>query len=439
MLRFTASAITFIITLASAAHAHAQQPAAKAETPPSRQPQSVDPKAAAIVERGISAARGLQTLEVVSNLTVEGRDAEGQNPGADTPSRWLVDFRDAEADAPYARVAIESLKDGKATRRVTFDGKVARSVDDADKTFMIGPLREVGDRSAAMPGWFLMTRLGIAPVGSGPDDMALPPLVAASIEGEELLDGTACDVVRTVRARMMPEFTTPDGLKIPVREMRMIETVAYARTDGLPRRASMKIEMEGQPPEDMVEVATFTGVKANPTLDESTFATSAPDGYTKKAPPARPGQGEAGLKIAVGAAAPDFALKDLDGQEVTLASLKGRVIVLDFWASWCGPCKAGMPSIQKIHEAYAGKPVTILGIDVWERKADAGATYFREKGFTYRCLLQGEELARAFGVTGIPTLVVIGKDGKVEMTETGFGSEVDANLRAAIDGALAKQ
>ena len=236
----------------------------------------------------------------------------------------------------------------------------------------------------------------------------------------------------------MPEFTGPDGSKIPAREMRIVEVVAYARTDGLARRSSMQVEMDGAPPDELVGVTTYTGVKANPELDESIFATTAPDGYTQKDPPKQREQGGGGLKVATGASAPDFALKDLDGREVTLASFKGRVVVLDFWATWCGPCKAAMPSIQKIHEAYSGKPVTVLGIDVWERKADAGPKYFREKGFTYGCLLEGEDLARAYGVTGIPTLVVIGKDGKVELIETGFGPEGDMNLRSAIDGALAK-
>ena len=438
MLRITASSLAVVITLASVTHASAQQPAAKAVMPPSRQQQSVDPKAATIIERGIASTKKLETLEVISQLTLEGPNAAEHDQGTDTPARWVFDFRGAKDNAPFARVSIDSLKAGKVTRRVTFDGKTARSVDDAAKTFMTGTLSEVGDESTAMPGWFIDNRLGMAPVGTSPDDMDLPPLTAATIVGEEQLDGCTCDVVRSVRARTMPEFTGPDGSKIPAREMRIVEVVAYARTDGLARRSSMQVEVDGVPPDELIAVTKYTGVKANPKLDESVFATTAPDGYTQKAPRKQREQGGGGLKVATGASAPDFALKDLDGQAVTLASLKGRVVLLDFWATWCGPCKAAMPSIQKIHEDYSGKPVTVLGIDVFERKADAGPKYFREKGFTYGCLLEGEDLARAYGVTGIPTLVVIGKDGKVELIESGFGPEGDKNLRSAIDGALAK-
>lgn len=399
---------------------------------------SIDPKARGIIERGIAAAKQLQTLEVISRTTLEGPNAAEHAQGTDTPARWRFDFRGAQDGQPFARVAIESLKDGTVTRRVTYDGKIARSVTDADRSFMTGTLQQVGDQSTTMPGWFVDNRLGLAPAGGSPDDMALPPLVAARVLGEEELDGVMCDIVTSVRARMMPEFTGPDGSKLPAREMRIVEKVAYARTDGLARRASMAVELEGVPPDELTGVSTFTEVKANLKFDDSAFDTSAIAGFAKKEPPIQRQRDGGGLKVAVGAAAPAFALKDIDGREVTLASLKGRVVLLDFWATWCGPCKAAMPAIQKIHEVYADRPVTVLGVDVWERKQDAGPTYFREKGFTYGCLLEGEQLAGAYGVTAIPTLVVIDKSGQVGLIETGFGPEGEKTLRAAIDAALAK-
>ena len=98
-----------------------------------------------------------------------------------------------------------------------------------------------------------------------------------------------------------------------------------------------------------------------------------------------------------------------------------------------------MPSTQKVHEEYADQPVTVFGIDVWERKPDAGPKHFLEKEYTYGRSLEGEELANVYGVTGIPTVVVIDRDGKVVLVETGFGPEGDKHLRAMIDGALAKE
>jgi len=144
------------------------------------------------------------------------------------------------------------------------------------------------------------------------------------------------------------------------------------------------------------------------------------------------------LAVKVGDAAPDFNLTSVDGNKVTLASLKGKVVLLDFWATWCGPCKAAMPTIQKLHEAYKDKGVVILGVNTWEKNADAARDYMAKKKFTYGCLMNGDDLAKAYGVVGIPTLVIIGKDGKVAMADMGLSDDTGASLRKVIDAALAK-
>ena len=140
----------------------------------------------------------------------------------------------------------------------------------------------------------------------------------------------------------------------------------------------------------------------------------------------------------MGDAAPDFNLTSLDGNQVSLASLKGKVVLLDFGATWCRPCKAAMPTIQKLHEAYKDKGVVILGVNTWEKNADAAKDYMARNKFTYGRLLNGDDLAKAYGVTGIPTLVIIGKDGKVAMADMGLSDDTGASLRKVIDAALAK-
>lgn len=431
-------------------------PAARAATPPEllaakpAEPERVvEARAREIIERGQEVARRLESLEVVSELKLEGPGAADASQGNGAPARWTFDFRSSgtkagagaepgAADRAFARVAIEPLSDGKPLRRITFDGRTARSVRDSDRTCIVGTLDDVGDPSVAMPGWFIDTRLGISPVGAGPDDVGLPPLVAAAVVGQETLDGTACDVVRSVRARMMPGLDLADGTKIPPREMRLVEVVAYARADGLARRASLVVELEGVPSDGLEGVATFTGVRANPPVDDATFATGVPEGYRRVDPPTRMKRGEPGTKVRPGDPAPDFALEDLEGRTVTLASLAGRVALLDFWATWCGPCKASMPDVQRLHDDYAGKPVSVLGVNVGERKADAGRRYFTEKGYSYGCLLAGEALANSYGVSGIPTLVVIGRDGRLVLLETGFSADGERRIREAIEAELAK-
>jgi thiol-disulfide isomerase/thioredoxin len=112
---------------------------------------------------------------------------------------------------------------------------------------------------------------------------------------------------------------------------------------------------------------------------------------------------------------------------------------MDFWATWCGPCIAAMPSIQKIHEHFTGKPVAILGVNTWERKAGAGPAFMTKKNYTYPCLLAGDELATKYGITGIPTLIVFDGAGKILHTGVGFGPDEEKHLIEVIEAALAKK
>jgi thiol-disulfide isomerase/thioredoxin len=178
--------------------------------------------------------------------------------------------------------------------------------------------------------------------------------------------------------------------------------------------------------------------KFNQKPADDTFVLPTPEGFTaEEADAAALGLDAMGggdeapeLKVAAGDDAPAFTLKDTAGTEVTLASLKGRVVLLDFWATWCGPCKAAMPSIQKIHEHFKDKPVSIIGVNTWEEKPTAAADYMKKKGFTYGCLLKGDDLATAYGISGIPTLVLIDANGKVLDISVGFDpAEEDALIK----------
>ena len=185
----------------------------------------------------------------------------------------------------------------------------------------------------------------------------------------------------------------------------------------------------------------YSNVKLDPALDASMFATTPPAGYVKGENPKDAPGGEREqpqLKAKVGEKALDFTLTGLDGAQFSLEGLKGKVILLDFWATWCGPCKQVMPTIQKIADEYKDKDVAVFGVNTWERGEGAAKKYMESKGFTYPCLLAGDELAKSYEVPGIPTLLVIGKDGMIVLAEVGMAPDGGKALRAAIDEALAK-
>lgn len=127
----------------------------------------------------------------------------------------------------------------------------------------------------------------------------------------------------------------------------------------------------------------------------------------------------------------DFKLTTLSGKEVTLADLKGKVAVVDFWATWCGPCVMSMPYMQKLYEKYQGnKNVEILLVNVWERVEDRKKTvqdFLKNRStFTFPMYMDlKDQVVGCFGVTGIPTKFYIDKKGIVQFKEVGFpGADV---------------
>ncbi len=102
----------------------------------------------------------------------------------------------------------------------------------------------------------------------------------------------------------------------------------------------------------------------------------------------------------------------LDGRKQALSDFKGKVVVVNFWASWCFPCRYEMPLLQKVHDRFKHQGFTVVAIAVDDRLADARA-YQSEKRFTFPMLFDGEGVSkRAFGVESVPETYVIGRDGK---------------------------
>jgi len=138
----------------------------------------------------------------------------------------------------------------------------------------------------------------------------------------------------------------------------------------------------------------------------------------------------------IGMEAPDFTLPDPSGKPVHLRDLRGKVVMVDFWATWCGPCRALMPHIQKIHEQLAAKGLMILGLDVGEDAATV-ATFAKEQSYTFRLLLDAEpQVTSRYFVTALPTTFVIDRAGRIAFREAGFGNP--AGFQAAVENALSK-
>jgi thiol-disulfide isomerase/thioredoxin len=138
-----------------------------------------------------------------------------------------------------------------------------------------------------------------------------------------------------------------------------------------------------------------------------------------------------------------FALKDLGGKTVTLKSLKGKVVVVDFWATWCGPCKSSFPFLQQVYEKYkTNASVMILAVNTWENKAGGERealvkAFLAENKYTFP-VLYDEGIVEKYGVEGIPTKFVIDRRGMIRFKSVGFenGAKMVGELTAQIDRLL---
>ena len=307
---------------------------------------------------------------------------------------------------------------GNDTRHVVADGAFIYS-DSSDDTKKF--TKQAGtklDEAVAV-----LSRNGGAGVGLLPILLTSPaaqkqiiPGTPSSLkkEAEVKLDGSACDVIAAVLG---------EG------DRKMKYQFAFGKTDHFLRRIVVGPEA-GAP----VVTESYKGVTTTPPASLAIFTYKPAAGAVAIAPPKAPSYFDPALKV--GAEPFGLAGSDLEGKTVSLSEYKGKVLMLDFWATWCGPCVAELPNVQEAYKKYHDQGFEIVGISL-DRAEDRSKleSFIHEKGMPWRQIYDGKYWKSAnavrYGVQAIPFTLLIGKTGKI----VAVGARGEA-LAPAIEAAL---
>jgi cytochrome c biogenesis protein CcmG/thiol:disulfide interchange protein DsbE len=399
---------------------------------PAKSPAAKAPEkdAAKIIEQARAAITAIKAVSYRAEVIGAG-GLEGKTPAytADVTAvraeagGWKVYAKGHTSGGPK-----DAPPDEASSFEVGYDGVTARAIRVKDKSVVEKTVLDMKDL-----GVFFSGQSARQPIAW--ELLEDKPLAAEKPEfiGVEKVAGVACDVVKLPA----PSDTQPEGHMI----------LHLGVDDHLPRRITRSEPAQAQAAAS--RILTLKELKTDSNVVSAVFTLAVPDGYrvrTEATPrrarqrdPNAPGGApprnrEPAGPLAVGSDAPDFALKDAEGKEHKLADYKGKVVFLDFWATWCPPCREAMPSVQKLHDHFKDKPVAVFGVNMNDR-ADP-VKYMKDKGFTYGCLLKGEKIANNYRVSGIPAFFIIGTDGKILWSGSGFPQNdqaAEAHTKKIID------
>lgn len=369
----------------------------------SQQPQAPDSKE--ILRQAVAACLKVKTVEYLSvqetlaasrmmfpNVTMQMRRERADVPGVFMPGRFYAagksSFNGQEKEFEYA-----------------YDGRVFRHLNKAanEVNVMKDPTPDGVGQFLAHLGLGIYSFVEFTSATPLDEFMETPgELVYAGVAD---VDGIACHVIKKTLVR---KVETGRGAL----EISQSTTVYIGEKDLLPRRYLHEINTGNRTTRSQ---QTAFKLRVNAPFDETAFWIQPGADYVEKLMSESDVVSE-GLLLS-GSTAPEWKVSDSAGQMHELADYKGRIIVLDFWATWCSPCLKAMPYIQKLHENFAKRGVVVLGMATQD-DAKLAAAYMKQKGYTYPLLLNGESL-KQYNPTRLPTLYIIGPDSKVVYGETG--------------------
>lgn len=134
--------------------------------------------------------------------------------------------------------------------------------------------------------------------------------------------------------------------------------------------------------------------------------------------------------------APDFEATTLDGAPIRLSALKGKVVLINFWATWCGPCAEEIPELIALQKQFEAKGFTVIGVSSDDAPETARA-FAKQMNIPYPIVMRTDTIARDYGgIPALPTTFIVNKEGKVVLKQEGYGQGVVEGFKRAIEESL---
>ena len=410
------------VALGWAAGGRAQEPAARVP-PAEATPLAVEPKAAEALQKMSDFYRALKSLrldlEVQLHMQSEGLKQE-------LTSSWAI------ALARPNRLAISHTA-GQGGFHFICDGSNTFVFIPTTKRYLQQPALASIDRyfeGETEPGNLLQHGIPFFAtlISPQPYRQLLADVASVKYVGTEMWQGAECHRVRGLQKQFDWDMWLETGKQPLVRKVVMdMSKGMQAAAAAAPQMTNAQWQME----------ILFNQYEVNAPVAREAFQFT-PPATAKKVDSFRPQQQEEGPPPLLGKPAPALDLDLLDGGKLSLAKHQGKdVVVLDFWATWCGPCRRSLPVLAGVAARYQGKGVAVYAVNQRE-PVETIKNFLAKEKFALTVALDRDGAAGAgYGVEGIPQTVVIGKDGVVQAVHVGFSPDLKETLCRQLDDLLA--
>lgn len=148
--------------------------------------------------------------------------------------------------------------------------------------------------------------------------------------------------------------------------------------------------------------------------------------------------GTVGAAARKGQPVPQFRVVSTSGQQITQRNYQGRLLIIDFFATWCTPCRDSVPHLVKLNQKYGARGVNILGLSIEDDDVQDVREFIADKRINYPVALAGEEMVSSFGVRSLPTIFLVDKEGLVVEKFTGFNEQIEQRTDSIINKLLSE-